>query len=482
MSAEVETGVLFNSYAYIALLVMTWCGIRFLVPNRLVAHKILLLAASFAFYSFWDIRYLPILLTSILANYYLAHLICKQTNRKLFMIVGVLFNLSILGYFKYANFFLENIYGLWGGSFDNILQVALPLGISFFTFQQIAYLVDCYYQRVKHTCGFLTYGLFVSFFPQLIAGPIVHYSEMMPQFNSGQTTHRNYENIYKGICLFAIGLFKKSVIADTLAIYADTGFAMSEYLTFFSGWVCALCYTLQLYFDFSGYVDMARGSALLFNIQLPVNFNSPYKAVNIREFWKRWHVTLGRWLRNYIYIPLGGNRNGNIKTYANLGITFLLGGLWHGAGWTFILWGLMHGMALIAHRIGSEYLKISMPRVLAQLLTFVFVVIAWVMFRAENLEIAKNIYHAMFLFNGIEWPAGISAILTPQSWLHVTGADRALFPFLAIGLFTVFTLKNSQEIISELLPTRRSIFIYATFCVIGLMGLSRVSPFLYFQF
>ena len=268
------------------------------------------------------------------------------------LIFGIIANVALLGYFKYADFFIENVNSLFGTNID-LLNLALPLAISFFTFQQIAYLVDSYRKETKEY-SFLNYALFVTFFPQLIAGPIVHHKEMMPQFENKWNLVKKYKNIALGLFIFSIGLFKKVVIADTFAIWATNGFDNATTLNLFEAWATSLSYTFQLYFDFSGYTDMAIGIALLFNIKLPINFNSPYKALNIQDFWRRWHITLGRFLRDYIYIPLGGNRTGKFRNYLNLLITFLIAGIWHGASWMFVFWGFLHGVAMVVHRAWKE--------------------------------------------------------------------------------------------------------------------------------
>jgi len=276
----------------------------------------------------------------------------KGFSRKSILIFGVILNLSLLGYFKYADFFIENINIAFSVNAES-LNLLLPLAISFFTFQQIAYLVDSYRQETKEY-DFLNYALFVTFFPQLIAGPIVHHKEMMPQFAKTRNKVKSYRNIAMGLFIFSIGLFKKVVIADTFAVWATNGFDVATTLNLFEAWATSLSYTFQLYFDFSGYTDMAIGLALLFNIRLPVNFNSPYKATNIQDFWRRWHITLSRFLRDYVYIPLGGNKKGSFRTYNNLMATFVIGGLWHGASWAFIFWGFLHGLALTVQKLWSK--------------------------------------------------------------------------------------------------------------------------------
>ena len=293
----------------------------------------------------------------------------KSFSKKSILIFGIVANLSLLGYFKYADFFIEN-FNIVAQTNINLFNLLLPLAISFFTFQQIAYLVDSYRQETKEY-DFLNYALFVTFFPQLIAGPIVHHSEMMPQFANKWNAVKKYKNIALGLFIFSIGLFKKVVIADTFAVWASAGFDTATTLNLFEAWATSLSYTFQLYFDFSGYTDMAIGIALLFNIKLPINFNSPYKARNIQDFWRRWHITLSRFLRDYVYIPLGGNKISSFRTYSNLLATFVIGGLWHGAGWTFIFWGFLHGMALVIHRAWSN-LGFKMWTWLAWLITFNF--------------------------------------------------------------------------------------------------------------
>ena len=347
--------MLFNSYVFIFFfLPLTFFIYFFLGKRNSLGSKAFLVFASLFFYSWWNIAYLPLILTSMGVNYLLGRHLAVQKKKKssfdgrLLLTLGILFNLGLLGYYKYADFFLENINTLlnthWG-----LLHLALPLAISFYTFQQIAYLVDSYRNETREY-DFLNYAVFVTFFPQLIAGPIVHHAEMMPQFANEKNRRINYQHIAAGLFVFAIGLFKKVVIADTFAQWANIGFDQAPTLTMIDAWATSLSYTFQLYFDFSGYTDMAIGAALLFNIKLPINFNSPYKALSIQDFWRRWHITLSRFLRDYLYIPLGGNRSSKHRIYLNLFLTFLLGGIWHGAGWTFVLWGALHGAAMMLHR------------------------------------------------------------------------------------------------------------------------------------
>ena len=357
--------MLFNSWQFILVFlpvcVLVYFGLNCL---RLVtAGKAWLVLASLAFYAYWDPRYLPLILSSILFNYGIGDGLAQthpdrrraarqapsSVPRKALLVLGIALNLAVLGYFKYTDFILANANAALGTSFA-LQGIVLPLAISFFTFTQIVYLVDSYRGE---TAGYdlLNYALFVTFFPHLIAGPIVQHSQIMPQFASRWTLSPRQSNIAKGLFVFSVGLFKKVVIADQFAVWADAGFDGGQRLGFIEAWVTSLSYSFQLYFDFSGYCDMAMGASLLFNIRLPINFDSPYKALDIQDFWRRWHITLSNFLRDYLYIPLGGNREGEARAYLNLMVTFLLGGLWHGATWMFVIWGGLHGLAVAVHRL-----------------------------------------------------------------------------------------------------------------------------------
>jgi D-alanyl-lipoteichoic acid acyltransferase DltB (MBOAT superfamily) len=378
-------------------------------------------------------------------------------SRRTVLVVGIAMNLALLAFFKYFDFFIENLNFFAGTSF-RFLHVVLPLGISFFTFTQIAFLVDSYRGEAKEY-NLTNYALFVTFFPHLIAGPILHHKEMMTQFASRWTWAISYRNIFMGLYIFSIGLFKKVVLADTFAIWANGGFRPGMTHYFFSAWATSLSYTFQLYFDFSGYCDMAIGAALLFNIWLPINFNSPYKALDIQDFWRRWHITLSRYLRNYLYIPLGGNRCGPIRVYFNLMATFILGGLWHGASWMFVVWGALHGAALVVHRIWKNF-GMSMPSPLAWFVTFMFANITWVFFRAQTSSDAKRILLSMIdvgsIFNTpvdsippnyLAWEGVLFDRLTAV--LPVGFAGYILcYAMIAIGFVIVF-MKNSIELTLE---------------------------------
>lgn len=319
-----------------------------------------LTAASLFFYGWWNPAYLGLLMASIFFNYSMGVVLARESmrppdsRRRFLLVFGIAANLLLLGYFKYANFFLDSTNAVIGTTWD-AGEIILPLGISFFTFTQIAFLVDAWRGLAKEF-NFIHYGLFVTYFPHLIAGPVLHHKEMMPQFGQSETYRLQWENIAVGLTIFAIGLFKKIVLADGVAPYASPVFDAAhagETLTFLEAWGGVLAYTLQLYFDFSGYSDMAIGASRLFGVRLPLNFNSPYQALNIIDFWRRWHMTLSRFLRDYLYFALGGNRHGKSRRYVNLLVTMLLGGLWHGAGWTFVVWGGLHGLYLVINHAWS---------------------------------------------------------------------------------------------------------------------------------
>ena len=457
--------MLFNSYIFIFLfLPIVFLGYFYLQSkSQPKISKLFLVVSSLFFYSYWNVIYLPLILISMFFNYFVGKYLSGSIYKKILLIFGIMANLSLLGYFKYVDFFITNLNYFSSNSFE-LLNLALPLAISFFTFQQIAYLVDSYRNETQEY-DFLNYALFVTFFPQLIAGPIVHHKEMMPQFSDSKNKLVNYNNIALGVFIFSIGLFKKVAIADTFAIWASDGFSHSETLTFLESWATSLSYTFQLYFDFSGYTDMAIGIALLFNIKLPINFNSPYKAIDIQDFWRRWHMTLSRFLRDYIYVPLGGSRVGVVHTYMNVMITFLLGGLWHGAGWTFVFWGFLHGSALVIYSLWRN-VGFKLWNWLAWFLTFNFINISWVFFRAEEWEDAVNILSAMFTFDEQK----INPI-----WLG--------FIFLAFVLVLFF--KNSMTYLENFCLTKKNVFLMAflltsSFIAIRLIG--EQSEFLYFNF
>ncbi len=481
--------MLFNSYEFIfVFLPITFFIYFYLNHKRLTgASKGLLVFSSLFFYSWWSIAYLPIILSSMLFNYILGNILAKNIkenkhkfSKKVILTFGVVANILLLGYFKYADFLIENI-NLVLHSNVGLLDLTLPLAISFFTFQQIAYLVDSYRQETKEY-DFLNYAVFVTFFPQLIAGPIVHHKEMMPQFENIRSKIINYKNISMGLFIFSAGLFKKVIIADTFAVWATNGFDKVEVVTFIEAWATSLSYTFQLYFDFSGYTDMAIGLALLFNIKLPINFNGPYRATNIQDFWRRWHITLSRFLKDYIYIPLGGNKKGNFRTYNNLMATFILGGIWHGAGWTFVFWGFLHGFALVVHRIWSN-LGFKLWTWVAWLITFNFVNLTWVFFRAKEWDDAIKVLKGMIGLSGFS----ISGLITfggtlPPPFSYIIPSSKSINLFIILSTIFIILLINKEVLFKLKKYTLIYIVILLAMLIIPLMNLRRASEFLYFNF
>lgn len=485
--------MLFNSYEFIFFfLPITFFIYFYLNKKRLTeASKGFLVFASLFFYSWWNIAYLPLILVSMLFNYTVGRELSQHTQKrrvyssKTLLGTGIIFNLALLGYFKYSDFFIINLNRVFDGHIS-LLNLALPLAISFYTFQQIAYLVDSYRNETKEY-DFLNYAVFVTFFPQLIAGPIVHHAEMMPQFAQLKNKVENYYNIALGLFIFSLGLFKKVVIADTFAMWATQGFDVATQLNMLEAWVTSLSYTFQLYFDFSGYTDMAIGIALLFNIKLPMNFFSPYKATSIQDFWRRWHMTLSRFLKDYLYIPLGGNRKGEMRTYTNIFTTFLLGGIWHGAGWTFVLWGALHGFALVIHRAWQK-LGFQMNVVLAWFITFNFINIAWVFFRATSFDSAIKVLHGMFLGEFI-LPTSITKYaefmnntgLKFGHWSKLYQHDAYIGLWFIAAFIIILLFSNSMEWKRKFKPN----FFYmglTTLFFLSIFLLHRKSEFIYFNF
>ncbi len=469
--------MLFNSYTFIfAFLPVVLLGYFLLQHFRKpVLPKVWLVGGSLFFYAWWEPPYLFILLFSILFNYGISGVLKKNHSRlsfsrKAVLIFGICVNVLLLGYYKYAPFIVRNLDRLFWGWNIQVPDIALPLAISFFTFQQIAYLVDSYQGKVQEH-NFLNYAMFVTFFPQLIAGPIVHHSEMIPQFARDEQSRLNSRHLAEGVFVFFNGLFKKVIIADTLAIWATKGFDVLPELQFGEAWFASLAYTFQLYFDFSGYTDMAIGIALMFNIRLPFNFDSPYKALDIQDFWRRWHITLSRFLRDYVYIPLGGNRGKAFTVHRNLLFTFLIGGIWHGAGWTFLFWGALHGLAMMLQRFWS-FRSSELPKWLAWTSTFLFVHFAWVFFRAKSWEDALKVLEGMFLPGAKDFSLTIGSLGAPSiAWGALGGV-----------LLLIFFLPNSNTLKERFTPNGKWLFALCSMALIALLHLDRISQFIYFGF
>ena len=474
--------MVFSSYLFLFAFLPLVLGGYYLLSlfKNPIYQRLFLIGASLFFYGYFNPSYLLIIVVSIFINYLLASCISgsKGTFQTVLFWLGVLFNVGLLGYFKYRDFFVESINALFHTSFV-LKHIALPLGISFFTFQQLSFLVSIR-KGEEQLERFDDYCIFVLFFPQLVAGPIVLYSEMVPQFKDPQRRYWNWENASKGMYIFIIGLFKKAVIADTLALFADTGFA-SQSLGFCAAWATSLSYTFQVYFDFSGYSDMAVGLGKLFNIDLPFNFRSPYQSESISEFWRRWHITLGRALQSYIYFPLGGSRNGKLRTYRNLLLTFLVSGLWHGAAWTFVLWGLLHGLVNALERVFAKPLS-HVPHWVRVGCTFLIVNALWVLFRAESFESAAVVYRGMVDFGNLNLlQVGYLAV---DGFVGVPLAMNTAYVLAALAALTLvcFRAKNSCRMLEDF--TWRKVTMWATAILfsIALVHLSRESVFIYFNF
>ena len=404
--------------------------------RKIPYQNTLLFLSSLLFYAWGGVSYTLILLGSIVVNFLAGNAIQNHPHhRKLWFTLAVILNLSSLIFFKYANFLVDNVNvltGIFGISPILLKRILLPIGISFYTFQGISYLTDVYRGQVKAQTNFIRLGTYIALFPQLIAGPIIRYHEIEPQLSQRDFS---WENLYQGIQRFCFGLARKILIANQLALIADDIFARAPgTITSATAWLGALVYALQIYYDFAGYSDMAIGLGRMFGFRFPENFNFPYLATSIRDFWRRWHITLSAWFKDYLYIPLGGNRKGKGRTYLNLYIVFFLTGLWHGASWTFVVWGLMHGSLMVVERLGFDRLLEKSYKPLRHLYTLLMVVVAWVFFRAESLDYALAFVGRMFSFHGgslspfmayyaqpLYWLAGIIALLgaTPLfDWLN----------------------------------------------------------------
>jgi alginate O-acetyltransferase complex protein AlgI len=429
---------------------------------------------SLFFYGWWDTRYIPFLTGSAVVNFYLGHTV-YATRSKPLLGIALGLNIGLLGYFKYTDFFISNWSEVSGADIP-LLHIVLPLGISFFTFQVIAFLVDCYKGYVNDFhLGRFAFSL--SFFPHLIAGPILHYSDVMPQLE--KRLGFDARQFSQGLFLFAAGLFKKSVVADRIAEKVDPLFAANTVLQFFESWVASIGYGLQVYFDFSGYSDMALGIALMFGIILPQNFNSPYQATNIADFWKRWHMTLSRFLRDYVYIPLGGNRNGFTNGIMAAAATMALGGLWHGAAWTFVLWGMVHGLFIGVHRL---WMKAGTPisKPLAIAITYCCVTLAWVLFRSQTINQAFSIWKGMAGFNGFAIPAVLAGLCQPCTQTSlISGIELAQFGIL---LWLCLTCVNAQYEAKRLEPNLKALAHFTVLIFTSLWLSGSHESFIYWQF
>jgi alginate O-acetyltransferase complex protein AlgI len=510
--------MLFNSFSFLFLFLPPVVGIFFALArlNHQWAAGWLAVASLF-FYGWWDVSYIPLLLASVVFNYWAGKCIGQAAEpfRFRWLMFAVAADLMLLAYFKYADFAISSVNFIAHENYPT-LKVLLPVGISFFTFTQLAFLVDTYRGAVKEY-RFVHYLLFVTYFPHLIAGPILHHKEMMPQFGDEKTYFPSARNWAVGLSIFGIGLAKKVLIADNLADYATFMFDKTDTPSLFIAWGGVLAYTFQLYFDFSGYSDMAIGLSRLFGITLPLNFNSPYKARNIIDFWRRWHMTLSRFLLDYVYIPLGGSRKGAGRRYVNLMLTMLIGGLWHGAGWNFVAWGALHGAYLIVnHAWISVAGRLHLPawprvgRAASVFLTFAAVCLGWVFFRATDFSRAIDIVRGLLAMYGVGIPDSIGARLGPlrpllEQWgvtFTLGGGARFVqtYAWVALAAVISFCLPNTQQIMRRYEPAldytesnlagvalawspniRWAIWI-GLIMTSSLLALNRPAEFLYFQF
>jgi alginate O-acetyltransferase complex protein AlgI len=470
--------MLFSSHEFIFIFLPVVL-LGYFVLNRLPISwlsRAWLVVGCLFFYGWFNVAYLFLIVASILVNFGIGYALGMPSQdhwRRALLWLGITVNLALIGYYKYNDFFIDNVNTALGTDWP-LRRLILPLGISFFTFQQISYLADSYRRPDATRYSPLNYSLFVLFFPQLIAGPIVHHHEMMPQFDDPNRAKPNFLNISAGVHLFAIGLFKKVVFADTFSGWATNGFDVSSSLSFWQAWIVATAYTFQIYFDFSGYCDMAMGIGRMFNIHLPTNFNSPYRAHNIKQFWLRWHMTLGRFLSHYVYIPLGGNREGNLRTYLNIMATFLISGLWHGAGWTFVIWGGIHGTAMVGQRFW-ETRGLRMHRYLGRVMTFIFVICTWVLFRACSLSDAVKVYKGMFLSTDFAWRK-VDDVLS--AGMNPSGAVKWLMAAVILSLLC----KNAVRKSHTFHPSVKNAVGTILLLVISLLYMSRISPFIYYNF
>ncbi len=488
--------MLFNSYIFILLFLPLSIAGYFLL-NRLGKERLALaylLGMSLWFYGANTPVYLLLIGASVLVNYgfyLLSKNLAGNAKRKAAKVFAVVLNLGVLFYFKYYDFFISTVNSLVGSDWA-LKNILLPLGISFFTFQQISFVIDAFNGEVPDY-GFLEYACFVTFFPQLVAGPIVTHDELVPQLRDESKKRFDWESFSRGIFLFSMGLAKKVLIADSFSFVVAAGFsAPIPVLDSLGCFIVMLAYSLQLYFDFSGYSDMAIGIGKMFNIDLPQNFNSPYKAVNISDFWRRWHITLTRFFTKYVYYPLGGNRRGTVRTYVNIFIVFLLSGLWHGANWTFVMWGLMHGAAQIVYRIGKKLFD-RIPKCIGRTLTFLYASMCFVVFRADNVRQGFAIIKRIFEF---DFSAGIAPLghcydfselrhllsVLPVIGRFLSQPLAVLLIFLAFVLFVAHFTENAYNRMLKMKPSILNMSASAALILWCIVSFGKVSEFLYFNF
>ncbi len=486
--------MLFNSYIFLFLF-LPICLIGYYLINYFGKYRfalLFLLGMSLWFYGYFNPWYLLLIAGSILVNYGLYRLLIKNCGKKRtrwLLMLGVFWNLGTLGYFKYTDFFLDNLNQVFQTDFA-LRNIVLPLGISFFTFQQLSFIIDSYRGELSDTSyNLLEYATYVSFFPQLVAGPIVRHDVLIPQFREESRKRISWDKMKNGVTLFTLGLAKKVLLADVFGIAVTYAYQNVDSMNTTTAFLAMLSYTIQIYFDFSGYSDMAVGLGWMLNIDLPVNFDSPYKAKSVTEFWKRWHITLTDFFRRYVYYPLGGSRKSIGRTCFNILIVFILSGFWHGAGWTFILWGALHGLAQVLERLTTDIRK-RLPRLFSWFLMFAFVNITWIFFRSESVKDALTIIGKLFSFQFGAIPDSMMIGSTQPEWkwlTHLPVSANTIHLFVMIfyfllSLIIILAFPNAKKIAEKWSDKRVCPYMTAcllAFCVVSFTG---VSTFLYFNF
>ena len=502
--------MVFNSYTFVFLYLPAVVILYHLINGRgsYTAGKLFLLASSLVFYCLNDMSALPVLIGESAVNYLLSLILRKTAGngekdptvrkarpdgvRRIILCTGIVLNLAALVYFKYLGFFDSIINSLFGTGLT-AGGVLLPLGISYYTFSQIAFLTDSY-KNPEESCSFTDYALFVGFFPKISVGPIALARDMIPQFNDPIRKKANPDNIASGMVIFAAGLAKKVLLADNLAPYVTWGYNNLDKLGTTNALIVMLAYTMQIYFDFSGYCDMAKAVCLMLNIDLPDNFLSPYRAVSVDDFWKRWHITLTSFFTRYVYIPLGGNRKGRVRTYINMFIIFFLSGLWHGANYTFIIWGLIHGAGITLSKLLKDRTA-GLPVALRRFGTFVFINLTWIFFRAANMSEAFAFFRQLFSFNFISVNIELAAQATPDEmqfiqWMILTGLNKTPYysgciiaiAFLLISVFISMYCKNATERLATLRFNLRTGITTVILMVLSILSLSGVTEYIYTNF
>ena len=473
------TFVVFFVLVYLLILLFNSQKICAVIPEKgqLLIKKGILLIASYIFYGWWDWRFSFLMLLLTITAWFCSKKIYEKKAVHFYTVIGVVVPLVVLGFFKYFNFFISSFTSVFHIASPGALNIILPVGISFFTFQSMSYTIDVLREKIK-SYSFLDVALYVAFFPQLVAGPIVKASDFMPQLEKNHKL--KLTELSEGFQIFLIGLFKKIVVADNLSVFVDDVFAKPLAFSSLTVILSVVSYSIQIYFDFSGYSDMAVGTAKCLGYHLNRNFNMPYVSKNVTEFWKRWHISLSTWLQEYLYIPLGGNRKGEVRRYINLFITMVLGGLWHGANYTFILWGILHGGALCVHKLFLKFNKKKKPTVLAgvfsAIVTYVFVCVCWVFFRAENIRVALDVLHRMFV-----WENGITQIFVWTIFavvVMVVTHTIAWFKSKKNGLATI----EGYYPILDLSKLSSLIIVFSLLFFIFCVAYTNANPFIYFQF